>query len=109
MAFFQQVRGAAPLPPRKAIEIKQRFGPNAQLISSPRTTERKQYFEDLPDELQRVQLRQAGDVGAVIEAPGGFLLYVTEARTGIALTAACLSLRKRSYEQRFAEQAGNLK
>ena len=82
------------------------------MISSPRSAERKQYFEDLPDELRRVlrvQLRRAGDVSAVIEAPGGFLLYVAEARTETALTVACLSLPKRSYEQWLAEQAGDLK
>jgi hypothetical protein len=101
-------------PAADELEIKQRFGPNAQLISSPRGAERdrKQYFEDLPSELQRVlrlQLRQPGDVSAVIEAPGGFLLYVAKETTGTALTVACLSLPKRSYEQWLAEQAGETK
>jgi hypothetical protein len=96
------------------LEIKQRFGPNAQLISSPRGAERdrKQYFEDLPSELQRVlrlQLRQPGDVSAVIETPGGFLLYVAKETTDTALTVACLSLPKRSYEQWLSEQAGETK
>lgn len=43
--------------------------------------ETKFYFADLPGELQkvlRVQLRQPGDVSAVIETPGGFLLYVAK-------------------------------
>jgi hypothetical protein len=93
------------------LEIKQRFGPNAQLISSPRGAERdrKQYFEDLPAELQqvlRVQLHQPGDVSAVIETPGGFLLYVAREKTDTALTVACLSLPKRSYEQWLSEQTG---
>jgi hypothetical protein len=66
-------------PAADEMEIKQRFSSNAQLISPPRGAERdrKQYFEDLPGELQRVlrlQLRQPGDVSAVIEAPGAFLL-----------------------------------
>ncbi len=96
-------------PAADELEVKRRFGPNAQLISSPRGAERerKQYFEDLPEELQRVlrvQLRQPGDVSAVIEAPGGFLLYVAEKVTDKALTVACLSLPKRSYEQWLAGQ-----
>ena len=109
--------GARPVetnaPAADELEIKQRFGPNAQLISSPRGAEgRKQYFEDLPDELRRVlrvQLRQPGDVSAVIEAPGGFLLYVAEEKTETALTVACLSLPKRSYEQWLAEQTAEAK
>jgi hypothetical protein len=96
------------------LDIKQRFGPNAQLISSPRGAERdrKQYFEDLPSELQRVlrlQLRQPGDVSAVIEAPGGFLLFVAKETTDTALTVACPSLPKRSYEQWLSEQTGETK
>ena len=101
-------------PAAEELEIKQRFGPNAQLISSPRGAERdrKQYFEDLPSELQRVlrlQLRQSGDVSAVIEAPSGFLPYVAKETTDTALAAACLSLPKRSYEQWLSEQTGETK
>jgi hypothetical protein len=97
-------------PAADELEIKQRFGPNAQLISSPHAAGRdqKQYFEDLPEELQRVlrvQLRQPGDVSAVIEAPAGFLLYMAKERTPTALTVACLSLPKRSYEQWLSEQS----
>ena len=91
------------------LEIKKRFGPNAQIISSPggAARDRKLYFEDLPPPLQevlRVQLRQPGDVSAVIEAPGGFLLYVATEKTDVALAVACLSLPKRSYDQWLAEQ-----
>jgi hypothetical protein len=101
-------------PTAEELDIKQRFGPNAQLISPPRGAERdrKQYFEDLPSELQRVlrvQLRQPGDVSAVIGTPGGFLLYLAEERTDTALTVACLSLPKRSYEQWLSEQTGETK
>jgi hypothetical protein len=101
-------------PAADELEIKQRFGPNAQLISPPRGAERdrKQYFEDLPSELQRVlrvQLRQPGDMSAVIETPGGFLLYVAKETTDTALTVACLSLPKRSYEQWLSEQTGETK
>jgi hypothetical protein len=101
-------------PSADEIEIKRRFGPDAQLISSPREadTDRKFYFEDLPGELQnvlRVQLRQPGDVSAVIETPGGFLLYVCREKTGERLSVAALSLPKRSYEQWLAEQEGDTK
>jgi hypothetical protein len=101
-------------PAADEMEIKQRFGPNAQLISPPRGAERerKQYFEDLPGELQqvlRVQLRQAGDLSAVIETPQGFLLYVAREKTGTAFSVACLSLPKRSYEQWLSEQGGEAK
>lgn len=100
-------------PTADELEIKKRFGPNAQVLSSPQADQdRKFYFEDLPVELQnvlRVQLRQAGDVSAVIETPGGFLLYVCKARTAETLSVAALSLPKRSYEQWLAEQEGETK
>jgi hypothetical protein len=91
------------------LEIKQRFGPNAQILSSPHAggKDRKFYFDDLPAELQkvlRVQLRQAGDVSAVIETPGGFLVYVCKEKTGETLSVATLSLPKRNYEQWLAQQ-----
>ena len=94
-------------PTADEIEIKKRFGPGAQIISSPqRQKERKFYFEDLPPDLQnvlRAQLRQPGAVSAVIESPGGFLIYVCKDKTATALTVACLSLPKRSYEQWLAQ------
>ena len=91
------------------MEIRKRFGPNAQILSSPsRAGEvRKSYFDELPGELQnvlRVQLRQPGDVSAVIEMPGGFLLYVLKEKTDAVLSAADLSLPKRGYEQWLNEQ-----
>jgi hypothetical protein len=97
-------------PAADEIEIKKRFGPNAQIFSSPDAggKEAKFYFEDLPGELQnvlRVQLRQAGDVSAVIETPGGFLLYVAKEKTDAVLSVAGLSLPKRSYEQWLEEQS----
>jgi hypothetical protein len=95
-------------PAADEIEIKKRFGPNAQLLSSPPAAgkERKFNFEDLPPELQnvlRAQLRQAGDVSAVIETPGGFLLYVADQKNETILSVAMLSLPKRSYEPWLAE------
>ena len=93
------------------LEIKKRFGANAQILSSPHASEGKErnfYFEDLPGELQnvlRVQLRQAGDVSAVIEMPGGFLLYLARENTPETLSVATLSIPKRSYEQWLNEQS----
>ena len=95
------------------IQIKRRFGPSAQLLSAPRAAagqERKSYFADLPGELQnvlRVQLRQTGSVSAVIEMPGGFLLYVAKGRTADELSVAILSIPKRSYEQWLNEANEN--
>ena len=92
-------------PATDEIEIKKRFGPNAQIVSPPHAgegKERKFYFEDLPRELQkvlRVQLRQPGDVSAVIEMPGGFLLYLAKGKTAATLSVATLSISKRSCEQ----------
>jgi hypothetical protein len=96
-------------PAADELEIKQRFGPQAQLLASPNHAERdrKQYFEDLPNELARVlrvQLRQPGDVSAVIETPTGFLLYLATEKTDTALSVACLSLPKRGYDQWLEEQ-----
>jgi hypothetical protein len=90
------------------MEIRKRFGPNAQLLSSPgRGGDRKFYFQDLPGDLQnvlQVQLRRPGAVSAVIEMPGGFGLYLCEERTPEILRAAALSVTKRSYEQWLSEQ-----
>ncbi len=91
-------------PAADEMEIKKRFGPDAQIISSPSTVEkeRKFYFTDLPVLLQnvlRVQLRQPGDVSAVIETSGNFRLYLATEKTEATLAAACLTLSKRSYEE----------
>jgi hypothetical protein len=51
-----------------------------------------------------VQLRQPGDVSAVIETPAGFLLYVCKDKTPDTLRVATLSLPKRSYEEWLSEQ-----
>lgn len=99
-------------PATNEVEIKKRFGPNAQLLSSPPASGKDQrfYFEDLPLELQnvlRAQLRQVGDVSAVIETPGGFLLYMAAEKTETILSVAMLSLPKRSYEQWLDAQRQN--
>ncbi len=94
------------------MEIKRQFGPNAQLLSRPgdASAERKSYFEDLPADLQRVlraQLRRAGDVSAVIETPGGFLLYLARDKTATTLSMAVLSIPKKSLGQWLSEQTGS--
>jgi len=97
-------------PAAEEIEIKQRFGPNAQIISSPHAGGEDQqfYFADLPAGLQnvlRVQLRQPGDVSAVIETPSGFLLYVAKEKTDVVLSVAAVFRPKCSYEQWLAEHS----
>jgi hypothetical protein len=99
-------------PDTDLLEVQKRFGPNAQILSSPQASgkDQKFYFEDLPGELQnvlRVQLCRPGDVSAVIEMPGGFLLYVAKEKTDAVLSVAGLSLPKRSYEQWLEEQSKN--
>lgn len=91
------------------LEIKKRFGPDAQVLSAPSAggKEATLYFADLPGELQnvlRAQLRQAGDVSAVIETPGGFLLYVAKEKSAATLSVATLSLPKRSYDTWLEQQ-----
>ncbi len=91
------------------IETRKRFGQQAQLVSAHPAPELDQgnYFEDLPGELQRVlqvQLRQPGDVSAVIELPGGFVLYLATDKTEKILAVACVSWPKRNYEQWLNDQ-----
>lgn len=82
----------------------------AQVLGTPNAAgpgNHKLYFDDLDPELQnvlRAQLQKPGDVSAVIEAPGGFLVFLAKARSVERLTAASLSLRKRSYEEWLAGQ-----
>ena len=82
----------------------------AQVAASPDQGERgkgKLHFEDLDPELQkvlRVQLQKPGDVSAVIETPGGFLVFLAKEKTAEILTAASLNIPKRSYEEWLAQQ-----
>ena len=67
----------------------------------------KHYFEDLDPELQkvlRVQLQKPGDVSAVIEMPGGFLVFLAKEKTAETLTSASLTIPKRSCEEWLAQQ-----
>lgn len=110
---------AAPAVPAPATENKASSGAYsieasaqiAQVLTSPEKSaqerERTLYFEDLPSDLQnvlRAQLLKPGDVGAVIETPQGFLLYLAKERTSEKLSVAVLSLPKRSYEEWLAKE-----
>lgn len=78
------------------------LSPKPPALSPGAETDRKSYFEDLPADLQKVllvQLRQPGDVSAVIETARDFRLYSMVARTDMALTLAWLTLPKRGYDQ----------
>ena len=65
------------------------------------------HFEDLDPALQnvlRIQLREPGSVSAVIETPAAFLIFRAKEVSAAALTAACLTVSKRSYDEWLAEQ-----
>lgn len=66
------------------------------------------YFEDLDPELQKVlgvQLQKPGDVSAVIEMPGGFVVFLAREKTAASLSAASVSIPKRSYEEWLVKQS----
>jgi hypothetical protein len=65
------------------------------------------HFADLSPELQRVlrvQLRKAGDVTAVIETPGGFLVFVARDVSPSSMRVATATFPKRDYDTWVAEQ-----
>ena len=69
----------------------------------------KLYFEELDPELQkvlRVQLQKPGDVSAVVEMPGGFLVFLTQEKSAGTLSAASLTIAKRSYEEWLSRETG---
>jgi hypothetical protein len=47
-------------------------------------------------------LKKPGDVSGVIEMPGGFLVFLAKARSAEALSAASVSIPKRSYDEWLA-------
>ena len=75
----------------------------AQVLSAPQSEVGEPtlyYFEDLHPELQKilaVQLKEPGDVSAVVEMPQGFVIYQAKERTAETLTAASISLPKVDY------------
>jgi hypothetical protein len=80
-----------------------------QVLSAPSREEGEErlfYFEELHPELQKVltaQLQDSGDVSAVIESPGGFVVYQLKEKTTETLVVASLSISKLEYTQWLAE------
>jgi DnaJ-domain-containing protein 1 len=69
--------------------------------------DRKFYFGDLDPELQKAlqaQLKKSGDVSAVIETPTAFLVFVAKEKTKDTLSAASITIPKRSYDEWLAHQ-----
>lgn len=54
-----------------------------------------------------MQLQKPGDVSAVIETSGGFLLFLARERTGQELSVYSLSIPKRSFDEWLAQQPVN--
>lgn len=67
--------------------------------------EQNLYFEDLDPELQnvlRAQLRKPGDVSAVIETSAAFLVFLAKEKSATVLSASCLNVPKRGYDEWLA-------
>jgi len=101
--------GELPGDHRELTNAQKPFDPNTQVVSPPRDPNGKPifYFDELPPELLQVlsvQLSRCGDLSAVIETPGIFLLYLCTEKTAVNLKVAILSIPKRNYEQWLAEQ-----
>ena len=82
----------------------------AQVLPARQPDEPGCHFEDLPPDLQnvlRVQLRQPGDVSALVETSHGFFVYVLKSRTTEVMAVASSSIVKRVYENWLAEQKTN--
>ncbi len=80
----------------------------AQVLTPPdKDADNKIYFEDLEPELQnvlRAQLQKPGDVSALVETPGAFLLFVAKEKSATELSVASFSLPKRSYDEWLSQQ-----
>lgn len=94
------------------------YSAETRIAPAPNTTqpaaipiEESRYFDDLPPELQRVlraQLNTGGDISAVLELPGCFMLYLALDKTPTTLKCISLTIYKRSYEAWLADQARRL-
>ncbi len=82
----------------------------AQSLTPPEKTtpgKEKHYFEDLDPGLQkvlRVQFQKPGDVSAVVEMSGGFLVFLTKEKSAETLSAASITIPRRSYEEWLARE-----
>jgi len=91
---------------RYSLDATAQFAQPLSTVQPPEEQRQKFYLEDLSLELRNIllpQLQEPGDVSAVIETPGSFLIFVTTARTPELLSAAAVSIPKRSFEQWLAE------
>jgi len=106
---------ANPPPPTKATASGGMYSVEAtaqmtQPLSSPAAKEaagRDLYFDDLDPELRKVlaaQLKQAGDVSAVIEMPAGFVVFAATAVTPESVSAVSLFLPKCNYDEWLNQQ-----
>lgn len=69
--------------------------------------EERLYFEDIEPELRgvlRAQLRKAGDVSALVESSGAFVVFRATEVTERTISAEVVSISKRNFEQWLAEQ-----
>jgi len=90
-----------------SLEATARFAQPLSPVEQPTEPPDKDYLEDLSPELRKVlraQLQEPGDMSAVVETPNDFLLFVARDRTEKTLSAAALSIPKRSFEQWLCEQ-----
>jgi len=83
----------------------------AELLSGPgqdgQGKAEKRYMEDVDPRMQKIlrsQLRQPGDVSAVIETPAGFLLFEAKVKTELILAVRSLTFPKRSCGEWLAMQ-----
>ena len=79
----------------------------AQELSSPQKGTAETYLDDLPADLQnvlRVQLRQPGDVSAIIETPSAFQCYLARECMAETLTVAVLTVPKLTCAEWLREQ-----
>ena len=90
-----------------SLDATAQFAQPLSPVEQPTEPPDKFYLEDLSPELRnvlRAQLQEPGDVSAVVETPNDFLLFVARDRTEKILSAAALSIPKRSFEPWLGEQ-----
>src|SRR2546430_7041023 len=90
-----------------SLDATAQFAQPLSPVEQPSEPPDKYYLEDLSPELRKVlraQLQETGDVSAVVETPNDSLLFVDRDRPYKILSAAALSIPKRSFEQWLGEQ-----
>jgi hypothetical protein len=91
-------------------QLDTRGPPESPPALSKARRDKVRYFNELSADLQNVlrqQLRGAGDVSAVIEAPDGFLIFLATQKTPGELATAAINIPKRDYDQWLAEQSAS--